>query len=456
VSDPATSGTPVELTVPSNTDTPEVRIGRGSALTLAAQVVGLGTSFLVSVLVARTLGPQGKGMLAVIMQVPALLLVALDLGITTANVYFVSRGETKAGTAAANSAVMAVLFGALGAPIIYLLLTGPFAVAPGIPALAVAFAIVILPTGLFASWMNGVAAGVGNLAVPLRYSIASSLTTLVGLGFLWFSGRAQVSAVVGISVLGTIVGLGALLLGLRRSLRPFAVDIGAARSAASFSAKAYLGNVAGFLLERQDVLLLGWLAGVASVGVYSVGVSFAELIWYLPNALATAIAAKGGRTSEVSGTDYVTRTTRIAVVLLAATTVVGAGVVPFAIPLIFGASFAPSVMVFFAILPGILADGVARILWSYQTVRGRQYWRQALVATGANVVAVVLLVPRWGAVGAAMASTVCYAGLAAFTVTRFCRDTGARFGDVLVPQRADIEVISRTVRQMLPGGASRS
>jgi O-antigen/teichoic acid export membrane protein len=185
-------------------------------------------------------------------------------------------------------------------------------------------------------------------------------------------------------------------------------------------------------------------------------VSFAELIWYLPNALATAIAAKGGRTSEVSGTDYVSRTTRIAVVLLAATTVLGAVVVPFAIPLIFGRSFAPSVLVFFAILPGILADGVARILWSYQTVRGRQYWRQALVATVANVVAVVLLVPRWGAVGAALASTVCYAGLAAFTITRFCRDTGASVTDVLVPQRADIEVISRTVRQMLPGGASRS
>src|SRR5450756_1483150 len=84
---------------------------------------------------------------------------------------------------------------------------------------------------------------------------------------------------------------------IRDRLRP---DWAAARAASSFSARVHLSNVAGFLLERQDVLLLGWLSGAAAVGLYSVGVSFAELTWYIPSALCTAIMARGGRGSESS------------------------------------------------------------------------------------------------------------------------------------------------------------
>lgn len=56
-----------ELTVPGETDTPQVRIGAGSVLTLASQIVRLGTSFLIGIMVSRTLGVVGKGQLYAIM-----------------------------------------------------------------------------------------------------------------------------------------------------------------------------------------------------------------------------------------------------------------------------------------------------------------------------------------------------------------------------------------------------
>lgn len=438
-----------ELIVPLETGTPEVRIGAGGLLSLTAQVVGLGASFLVGVLVARMLGVEGKGMLAVLMQVPAVLIVVLDLGITTANVYFVSREEVRPGTAVANSALIASVFGVLGAPLVYALLVGPLALAPGLPSFAVGCAMLALPAGLFVSWLNGVSAGVGDLRLPLRFSLTSSVVTLLALGGLLAVGAVGINGVIGASVLGTLAGAVILLWGLRRWLMPFCADADAARRAATFSLKAYAGNLAGFLLERQDMLLLGWLSGVGQVGIYSVGVSFAELVWYVPNALSTVIAAKGGRTSEESGVDYVTRTTRIAVVVMVVTVVCGSVLVPLVVPLIYGSPFASAVLVFFALLPGVVFDGIARILWSYQTVRGRQYWRQALVATASNVVAVIVLAPRLGAVGAALASTLCYIGLAIFAIGRFSRDTGAPLRQVLVPQRSDIQVVLTTARELL-------
>lgn len=443
-----------ELSVPGETDTPQVRIGAGSVLTLVSQMVGLGTSFLIGIMVARTLGPVGKGQLYAIMQVPGILIVALDFGITTSNIYFISRGELRPGTAAANSALIAAAFGVLAAPFIYLLLSGPLAVVPGVPALAIVFALVILPAGLFAAWLQGISMGTGNMALPLWYSLASSCTSLAGLSVLFALHRATVGSVVAMSAAGTLVGICVFVLGLRKLLRPLRPDASAVRSATRFSARVYLSDIAGMLHNRQDVLVLGWLAGAGAVGLYSVGTSFAELTWFIPSALGAAIIAKSGRTSEVSGVDYVTRTTRVAIVFMAVTVLGSSLVVPPLIPFLYKAAFAPAVYAFFALLPGVVVDGVTRVLWNYQTARGRLYWRQSIASTVLNLAAVLALVPLLGPVGAGLASTISYTAIGIFVVWRFCQDTGARVSDVLVPTTQDVHVIIRTLRRLATGDAT--
>jgi O-antigen/teichoic acid export membrane protein len=438
-----------EVRVFAETDTPEVRIGAGSALTLTAQVLGLGTSFIVGVLVARIFGVEGKGVLSVVMQVPGLLIVILDFGITTSTLYFISRGQLRAGTAAANVVLLAAIVGLLGAPIVYVFLAGPAAIVRGVPPAAVMIAMTMLPLGLLASWASGVSIGLSDLVPPLWYAISSSVTTLIGLFVLVAIGGGSLTAVVAVSAIGTAVGVAVLFFLLRRRIRPFKPDLPAARSMAGFSAKAYTTNIAGLLHERQDLLLLGWLAGSAAVGLYSVGVSFAQLTWYVPSALSGAILAKGSRRDEASGVDYTTRTARIAIVFMGITIAVSLVAVPFIVPLVYGKAFAPAVFSFFALLPGVLADGVSRVLWSYQTTRGRLYWQLALGTTVLNIVAVVALVPFYGAVGAGLASTVSYSVLGVLTVRWFCSDTGASPSDVLVPRRSDVEIIVRTLKRLV-------
>jgi len=440
---------PGELIVPGETDAPRVRLGSGSALSLATQVIGLGASFLVGVVVARTLGVAGKGTLSVIMQTPGILVILLDLGIATSTIYFISRGELRPGSAAANSILIAGAIGVLAAPIVYVLLASRFAVVSAVPALAVVVAVLAVPTGLLAAWTNGISVGVGNLVLPLRSAITSATTMLVALAVLGFSGHADLGTIAAASLAGTVAGLVVFAFGLRKVATPLRPDWAAARAAGSFSARVHLSNVAGFLLERQDVLLLAWLSGAAAVGLYSVGVAFAELTWYIPSALCTAIMARGGSGPESSGVDYVTRATRIVMIIMAGTVAGSLVLVPLVIPVIYGSAFAPATYSFFALLPGVIADGVARILWTHQTVRGRLYWRQALVGTAANAALVILLAPRFGPVGAALASTAVYSGLAAYMIRRFHIDTGAQYAEILLPRRVDVEVMLTTAKQML-------
>ena len=76
-------------------------------------------------------------------------------------------------------------------------------------------------------------------------------------------------------------------------------------------------------------------------------------------------------------------------------------------------------------------------------------WRFAIGTLALNAIAIVILVPRFGAVGAGLASSVSYSVLAALVVRRFCRDTGASVAEVLVPRESDFEVIWRTVKRMV-------
>ena len=57
-----------------------MKLSTGTVCGLAGSVVSLRASFLVGVLVARLLGPQGKGMLSVVLQVPGILVIVLLQG----------------------------------------------------------------------------------------------------------------------------------------------------------------------------------------------------------------------------------------------------------------------------------------------------------------------------------------------------------------------------------------
>src|SRR5215210_4355983 len=83
------------------------------AWTFGARVLMAANSILVGVVVARTLGTEGFGALAVVNLAVAYAVQVGNLGLASANTYFVARDRRLLGAAAANSLVFAALAGAL-------------------------------------------------------------------------------------------------------------------------------------------------------------------------------------------------------------------------------------------------------------------------------------------------------------------------------------------------------
>lgn len=427
---------------------PSVRMGSGTAWAVLAQGTATITSLVLGIMVSRTLGPQGKGELALIQQAIATLLVIGDLGISISAVYFVSKGEIRAGTVLGNCLIAMLAVNSVALVAVIALFRSQFAVVHiGWGLTAIAYGLFVVSIAL--AWLSAIAVGLKGVKGQAIPGVVSRVVTVGVVATVWIAGSRSVGLVIAASVIGSAVGVVLAYRDIRNALRPVRLSMAAFRQMASYSARLYAGSAADFLHFRQDVLLLGWMAGVSAVGVYSVGVSLGEIATRLPTALGSAIQAQLSRVSHESALDIAARITRLCAAFAVVAVLVLALVVPWAVPLVFGKGFSGAVTVFYLLIPGIIANALIWPISTYQSARGIVYWRESTASVVLNVAANLLLIPRWSYLGATLASSISYSFLFGLLLWRLCGDTGMGPWSFLVMNTEDVRVVVRSARSYL-------
>jgi O-antigen/teichoic acid export membrane protein len=177
----------------------------------------------------------------------------------------------------------------------------------------------------------------------------------------------------------------------------------------AFGLRGWLGNLASFLNFRLDQILMGFISTSAALGVYAVAVNGSEILLYVPGAVATALLPSLARSTEPEQQQARTlRSFRVLVLLtLVSGTVLGA-VGTVLLPLLFGRPFEPSVLPFLVLLPGAIGYAASRVFAGALFARSRPGRSSVapVVTLVVGLVLDVLLIPTFGAVGAAIAATV--------------------------------------------------
>lgn len=177
-----------------------------------------------------------------------------------------------------------------------------------------------------------------------------------------------------------------------------------------FGARGQLGNLLWLVNLRLDFLLLGVLAGPATLGVYAVASKFAELMRLPATALNYVLYPRFTRAlPAVASRDARHLLGRACLVSMAATPLL-AGLSIVALPLLFGKEFQPAVVPACLLLVGLAVEGAAAVASAYLWGAGRPGANS--VGMGVGVVITIaldlLLIPRYGASGAAIASSAAY------------------------------------------------
>lgn len=416
---------------------------------LGTSVAGILLAFVNSIVMARALGPAGKGSYDLALTTTALLGIALGFSLPVGITYVVARGRANLRALARQMVGMAFLLGAMATAILYALQNTSFAkyfvpaeVGSGIVILVVVTACLMETANYWRAILNGrqeiIQANRGDLISRTAHVIIA----LLALGMLASKNQQASPALfivinIAVLLLTNLLFLKMLRVALRPSPGPSGIQ-----EVLAYAFPCYLGNFIQFLNYRLDVFIVNYLSGRDALGLYMLAVSLGQMIWLMSKAAATVLLPNIAALQEaaVAGAQRTAQITRVAFVISLASALLLALFAAPLVPWIFGAEYHPSVAPLLWLLPGIVAFSVTNVIASYLAGIGKPRLNLYVALAGLVITIVLdlLLIPSLGIVGAAIASTFSYVTSTVIILWLFRRESGLRVQQALLPTREDI------------------
>ncbi len=310
-------------------------LASGSANLFWAKIGGNGGYFVAVLIVARGLGPAGRGTVAFITVAALVVAHMAGLGVGEATTVLSARHPARRPVLLANALVYFLSAGLTAGTLAFLglLLSGIEPAGVGTPELVIlAFGIVSCAVGEAGySFLIGV-----ERLRQLAFITGCASWVYAGLVFvLWAGpgltvGRAALAwtatealragVLMTLSRRGTIVGL--------PDRRLLVEEIG-------FGLRLWVGSLARFLNFRTDQILMGFLTTETALGFYAVAVNVSEVLLYLPSSAATALLPLIARTEPAGRGQETLRAFRSVIFVTGAGVAVAALVGPFVLPAVF-------------------------------------------------------------------------------------------------------------------------
>lgn len=405
------------------------RIAGDSLALWLAQMGGVALSVVATVFVTRALGPDGRGVYTWLLTLAGVGAHGALFGMDTSNRRLAAE---EPGRVPALLRMNMLIVGGMGS------------------LLALALAVLALPlpgSGGDPRWMLLAMATMPLTALGMALGsvlIAQHRIKRVALQLLL--PKAVMAAAFGLMVAGAWVTVGHALLfnllavavaaglplwWLRRELaqghtlplRPYVAQVWRTCSA------VYLAGLSYYVMQKVDVLMVGYYLGNAATGYFGVASNMADLM-VTPVSMVALLVGTRLAAKDVGGGPLAVMGMAAAVMGLAVLGCVFVyAIAPWLVVGLFGAAFAPSVAVLRLLCLAVAGLCLFLLMNAMlvATARARHLALPALLGAVCNVGLNVLLIPRFGLVGACWASIVAY-WLAAFCAAAMvgCRMIGWR------------------------------
>lgn len=203
---------------------------------------------------------------------------------------------------------------------------------------------------------------------------------------------------------------------------------------------AQFANIIQFLNYRFSFYLLNYFFNPAAVGIYSISLAVAEIIWLMSKSIALVQYARIANTTDpayaIRLTVKLVKISFISVLLF----MLPALLLPNSVyAWIFGPEFGEARIALLAMAAGIGCWGLATILTGY--FAGRGLYHINTIGSGIGFVvtmaAGIILIPKWSWTGAGLTASLSFLATSAYTIWQFSRTTGVK-PIALLPKGKDL------------------
>ncbi|MDN5201644.1 oligosaccharide flippase family protein [Fulvivirgaceae bacterium BMA10] len=432
---------------------------KNTILTFFQQTAGILVGLVTSIFIARLLGPDGQGQLALLILLPMMLYSFLNMGISPSTIYFLGRKETDRNTILKTnfySTILLSLIALLAGFIVITLFHDKFF--DGVPEKLL---LLILPVAIpiffnqnFRVFFQGIENFRSYNLTVLFEKISYLLLLVIALYFLKFQLMGAMASFI-FTQLILLLLIVLLLSNDGFSLRKGAFSSDYLKGSLVYGIKSYLSNILAFLNYRIDILLISYFLETIEVGLYFLAVSIAEKLWVGSNSISAVLFARLSNMSSDKDKTHLTAMVSRHIFNLSCIGALITGLLSFwFIPLIFGNSFEGSIAPFLYLLPGIAFGAVSKIISNDFSGKGKPEINTyvAVFLLTENIILNIILIPKLGLVGAALATSITYSTNAIVKIIIFAKINKVRVSNCLFLRGSDLVLYKTLLFKLLNKG----
>jgi O-antigen/teichoic acid export membrane protein len=388
-----------------------------------------------TIALARWLGPSDRGLLALMAYTVELTVAVGTLAFTYAVAYYVSRADPPRGAILGNSLAVGAVLAIVCIPLFAIFADQIARVISDGRGAAVWPLVGFLVVAVFLDWcIHNQLLGklqFGRLNLLLVVSRVAALVAIVV--FVGIAGWGVVGGLLS-SMSASIVMIAGCLLALR-DVRP-TIDFQLMRRMFAYGARVSVGWIFQMVNYRADVFILQAFVPLAAVGEYVVAGLVAGLALTFGSALSTSVTTLVARYDGTAAQKQTVGSSMRHAVILTAVGVLALAVFgTLLINIAFGPAYHGATTPMYILLPGMVFLGVGSV--ASGNLRGLERPGASSILAGITVAVTLtldlILIPKFGVNGAAVASTVAYTIFGCLNVAVVSRLTKIPARTLVVP-----------------------
>jgi O-antigen/teichoic acid export membrane protein len=417
-----------------------VNLTRESFNTFIFQISGFICATISQIILARALGPEKRGIVAVVLLHPVFLFTIFNLSIGMGIMHHMGKKNYDAKTFTGSALIMIIIMSFLALSIFFATiatLTETFY--KGIEIKYLIFASFSIPFYLMLYYFSSILQGSMDIK---GYNISNQILSFSNLFFilvfiiLW-KFRVFEAVIAGISG----IALGGLYSFLRTMKRTKGISFskGLTGKLIKDGIKVHIGAVATFIFNQANIFILNYYSTPSEVGFYAIALSIANTLFFFSVSLEIGLYPKMAHSNMDDAINLVQVATRQMLLITGLVALIMA-IFSKGIVLIYGGrAFLPAVTPLLLLLPGIVVFVIPKIL-STLWVRKGWFLPLTFIATGTALLSLIfnfMLIPKFGAKGAAMSTALTYGFSSLIAVFLFWKYIKKDFYMLFIPQKSD-------------------
>jgi len=359
---------------------------------------------------AWLLGPEGRGQLAIYNVLAVLLVLVTSVGVEMAGAYYA--GTRKYGLPEVIMGILIITAVSLLAAtaIGYLLWIWQPGFIAKITGRGLIISVIFVPAVLLFTSIWYIHMALGHMKTYCLGEIINGMIALTGVLVLCWNTRIPEYVILS-RIIGLLITLVIFLFVLARKNKivTFGISWRCIKDLYKYGVKYCLGRIADFFSGQIGTVIIIFLGSTAEIGYFAVAVALTSKLVLLPSVLLAVLLSRVVEHQENS-IGLVARAVRVTFwMLLFVSLVLGAFCKPI-VMVALSPKFLPSVVPILIMLPGMTVKCCSKVLGIYFNGVGRPEINSiALTASvPANIILMYFLLPVYGIVGAALATTLGY------------------------------------------------